>query len=97
MSHHLAFYLFLTDFHLTSSIDAGIKWRPTLSEVPELGPEFQEHWESYFSNAPDKPVLWMGISSMCVLGLFGCQNTHHHRCPGSTGIPLWYRRANTIP
>jgi len=46
-----------------NSIDAGIKWRPTLSEVAELGPEFQEYWESYFANAPDKPVLWIGICS----------------------------------
>lgn len=49
-----------------SSIDAGIKWRPTPSEVEELGPEFQEYWESYFANAPDKPVLWVGIGSSCV-------------------------------
>ncbi|KAF8263965.1 alcohol oxidase-like protein [Lactarius quietus] len=45
------------------SIDVGIKWRPTQSEVAELGPEFQEYWDSYFANAPDKPVLWMGMSS----------------------------------
>ncbi|KAI9447382.1 alcohol oxidase-like protein [Lactarius indigo] len=49
-----------------NSIDAGIKWRPTPSEVAELGPEFQEYWDSYFANAPDKPVLWMGISSTLV-------------------------------
>ncbi|KAI9453455.1 alcohol oxidase-like protein [Lactarius psammicola] len=47
-----------------NSIDAGIKWRPKPSEVAELGPEFQEYWDSYFANAPDKPVLCMGISSM---------------------------------
>jgi hypothetical protein len=52
---------------LTSSIDAGIKWRPNPSEVAELGPEFQKYWDSYFANAPDKPVLWVGISSSCVL------------------------------
>ncbi|KAF8262154.1 hypothetical protein EI94DRAFT_731781 [Lactarius quietus] len=46
-----------------NSIDAGIKWRPRPSEVAELGPEFQGYWESYFANAPDKPVLWMGINS----------------------------------
>ncbi|KAH9017281.1 alcohol oxidase-like protein [Lactarius hengduanensis] len=49
-----------------NSIDAGIKWRPTPSEVAELGPEFQEYWDSYFANAADKPVLWMGISSTFV-------------------------------
>ena len=45
----------------TSAIDAGIKWRPTPSEVKELGPKYQEYWESYFTNAPDKPVLWVRI------------------------------------
>ncbi|KAH8989704.1 alcohol oxidase-like protein [Lactarius akahatsu] len=40
-----------------------IKWRPKPSEVAELGPEFQEYWDSYFANAPDKPVLWMGVCS----------------------------------
>jgi alcohol oxidase len=44
-------------------LDAGIKWRPTISEVAELGPEFQEHWDTHFANAPDKPVLWMGFFS----------------------------------
>ncbi|KAH8979359.1 alcohol oxidase-like protein [Lactarius hatsudake] len=46
-----------------NSVDAGIKWRPNPSEVAELGPEFREYWDSYFANAPDKPVLWMGIGS----------------------------------
>ena len=54
---------FLLNIHLTSSVEAGIKWRPTPSEVAELGPEFQEYWDSYFANAPDKPVMWMGIAS----------------------------------
>ncbi|KAI9453454.1 alcohol oxidase-like protein [Lactarius psammicola] len=49
-----------------NSIDAGIKWRPKPSEVAELGPEFQEYWDSYFVNAPDKPVLWMGILSTLI-------------------------------
>ena len=50
----------------SSAIDAGIKWRPTPSEVEELGPKFQEYWESRFANAPDKPILWMGIGSSCM-------------------------------
>ncbi|KAI9435619.1 alcohol oxidase-like protein [Lactarius psammicola] len=49
-----------------NSIDAGIKWRPKPSEVAELGPEFQEYWDSYFVDAPDKPVLWMGIISTLI-------------------------------
>ncbi|KAH9046729.1 alcohol oxidase-like protein [Lactarius hengduanensis] len=49
-----------------NSFDAGIKWRPNPSEVAELGPEFQEYWDSYFANAPDKPVLWMGVGSALI-------------------------------
>ncbi|KAF8262163.1 alcohol oxidase [Lactarius quietus] len=45
------------------SLDAGIKWRPKPSEVAELGPEFQDYWDSYFVNASDKPVLWFGLGS----------------------------------
>ncbi|KAH8989703.1 alcohol oxidase-like protein [Lactarius akahatsu] len=54
------------DVSMHNAVDAGIKWRPKPSEVAELGPEFQEYWDSYFANAPDKPVLWMGISSSFV-------------------------------
>ena len=62
----LGYDFLINNIQLSSSIDAGIKWRPTPSEVTELGPDFQEYWESYFTNAPDKPVLWMGINSSCV-------------------------------
>ena len=46
-----------------SDVEVGIKWRPDASELPELGPEFKEVWDSHFVNAPDKPVLWTGILS----------------------------------
>jgi alcohol oxidase len=52
-------------------IDAGMKWRPSLSEVTELGPEFQEYWDTYFANAPDKPVLWLGFCSTSFGALTG--------------------------
>ncbi|KAH9978294.1 alcohol oxidase [Russula compacta] len=52
-------------------IEAGIKWRPELSELAELGPEFKEVWDSYFANAPDKPVLWFGVAS----ALVGCDSS----------------------
>ena len=67
MRQHLVMVSFCLNDNLNSSIDAGIKWRPTPSEVAEFGPEFQKYWESHFANAPDKPVLWMGISSSYVL------------------------------
>ena len=63
----------LISFQLTmimsSVVDAGIKWRPEPSELAEFGPEFKEVWDSYYANAPDKPVLFMGAISACVLRL----------------------------
>ena len=47
----------------TSTVDAGIKWRPGLSELPEFGPEFEGVWDSYFASAPYKPMLWTGVAS----------------------------------
>ena len=63
-----AFLLVLADDSI-STVDAGIKWRPEISELPEFGPEFKEVWDSYFANAPDKPMLWIGVASACVLRL----------------------------
>jgi hypothetical protein len=54
---------FLLIDHGNSGLSAGIKWRPEPSELPEFGPEFKELWDAYFANAPDKPVLWMGVMS----------------------------------
>ena len=56
-SNTLPFDLLGLNDYLSSSADAGIKWRPKPSEVAELGPEFQGYWESHFANAPDKPVM----------------------------------------
>ncbi|KAH7926098.1 alcohol oxidase [Leucogyrophana mollusca] len=43
-----------------NGIDAGVKLRPTAEELEELGPEFQNRWQTHFANAPDKPVIWLG-------------------------------------
>ncbi|KAJ6574745.1 GMC oxidoreductase-domain-containing protein [Mycena capillaripes] len=43
-----------------NGLDAGGKLRPTAAELEELGPEFEARWKSYFENAPDKPVIWVG-------------------------------------
>jgi len=51
---------------MQNAVDAGIKWRPKPSEVAELGHEFQEYWDSYFANSPDKPVMWIGLSSALI-------------------------------
>lgn len=42
-------------------IDAGWKIRPTEEELKEMGPEFNELWNRYFKNKPDKPVMFGSI------------------------------------
>ncbi|KAL0955068.1 hypothetical protein HGRIS_003985 [Hohenbuehelia grisea] len=45
----------------TNGIEAGGKLRPTVEELKELGPAFEQRWNDYFVPAPDKPVVWVGI------------------------------------
>ena len=42
---------------INSGGDAGIKMRPTNEELLSMSPEFDHRWSTYFSNAPDKPVI----------------------------------------
>lgn len=63
LAHKLAFFprlswlLLTVDYcYLKSSIDAGIKLRPTVKDLEELGPSFGKLWEKFFVGAPDKPV-----------------------------------------
>ncbi|THH01625.1 hypothetical protein EW026_g1138 [Hermanssonia centrifuga] len=42
-------------------IDAGFKIRPTAEELKEMGPEFNELWDRYFKDKPDKPVMFGSI------------------------------------
>ncbi|KAF9037013.1 alcohol oxidase [Hymenopellis radicata] len=44
-------------------IDAGFKIRPTEEELKEMGPEFNELWDKYFKDKPDKPVMFGSIVS----------------------------------
>jgi hypothetical protein len=71
------YHRFLID-HGNSGLSAGIKWRPGPSELPEFGPEFKELWDAYFANAPDKPVLWMGVMSAYVFMLTPPVDLYHH-------------------
>jgi hypothetical protein len=64
-----SFSHFLLIDHGNSGLGAGVKWRPEPSELPEFGPEFKELWDAYFANAPDKPVLWMGVIAAYVFML----------------------------
>lgn len=64
--HH--FHLLSPSLAYSSAIDSGIKLRPSEEELKIIGPEFTEHWQRVFANAPDKPVLWMGSVCMYVHG-----------------------------
>ncbi|KAG6849149.1 hypothetical protein H0H93_010938 [Arthromyces matolae] len=46
-----------------NGLDAGIKLRPNLADLKEIGPNFDARWKSYFEGAPDKPVMWLGTFS----------------------------------
>lgn len=35
--------------------------RPTEEELKEMGPEFNELWNRYFKDKPDKPVMFGSI------------------------------------
>ncbi|KAK7431557.1 hypothetical protein QQZ08_001775 [Neonectria magnoliae] len=50
-----------------NSIDISSKLRPTEEDVASLGPEFKEAWDRDFKNAPDRPLMLMGVVS-CFLG-----------------------------
>ncbi|KAF8237035.1 alcohol oxidase [Tricholoma matsutake] len=43
-----------------NGFDAGIKIRPNSEDLKEIGLSFEARWKSYFANAPDKPVMWIG-------------------------------------
>lgn len=45
-------------------MDAGIKMRASPEELKAIGPEFTKRWDSYYANAPDKSMLYMGAVSM---------------------------------
>ena len=47
-----------------SSLDAGIKIRPTEAELKTIGPAFNAKWQSYFSDYPDRSVFWMGVAAV---------------------------------
>ncbi|KAH8919511.1 GMC oxidoreductase [Atractiella rhizophila] len=47
----------------SNAIDAGFKIRPTEEELKEMGPEFNDLWNRYFKDKPDKPVMFGSIVS----------------------------------
>ncbi|KAJ6556748.1 GMC oxidoreductase-domain-containing protein [Mycena vulgaris] len=46
----------------TNGIESCIKIRPRLEELPELGPDFTDYWNSVLANKPDKPLSWITVS-----------------------------------
>ncbi|KAJ3798560.1 GMC oxidoreductase-domain-containing protein [Lentinula aff. detonsa] len=48
---------------LQSSVDAGVKLRPTAEELEELGPAFEPIWDEFYIGAPDKPVAILGATA----------------------------------
>jgi hypothetical protein len=63
----------------TNGIDAGVKIRPTESELATMRswptPDFQRGWDSYFKNKPDKPVMHYSVIS----GYLSSISTLSHR------------------
>ena len=45
----------------SNAIDAGFKIRPTEEELKTMGPEFNELWDKYFKDKPDKPVMYVVV------------------------------------
>ncbi|CAI4212068.1 unnamed protein product [Parascedosporium putredinis] len=50
-----------------NAIDISSKLRPTDAEVEALGPEFKATWDRDFKDAPNRPLMLMGLVS-CFLG-----------------------------
>ncbi|GAA6002773.1 hypothetical protein JCM10207_007669 [Rhodosporidiobolus poonsookiae] len=47
----------------SNCIDAGFKLRPTEEELKTMGPEFNEFFDRYFRDKPDKPVMFSSVVS----------------------------------
>jgi alcohol oxidase len=46
-----------------NAIDISSKLRPTETDVATLGPEFKSAWDKDFKNAPNRPLMLMGLVS----------------------------------
>ncbi|KAJ6556731.1 GMC oxidoreductase-domain-containing protein [Mycena vulgaris] len=46
----------------TNGIESCIKIRPRPEELPELGPDFTNYWNSVLANKPEKPLSWITVS-----------------------------------
>ncbi|TCD67120.1 hypothetical protein EIP91_000460 [Steccherinum ochraceum] len=47
-----------------NGLDGGVKYRPTLEELEEIGPEFQKAWKERYADYPIKPAFWLGVFAL---------------------------------
>ncbi|KZT03332.1 GMC oxidoreductase [Laetiporus sulphureus 93-53] len=52
-----------TGMMAANGIDAGIKLRPTMQELQDIGPDFHSRWAQDFEDATDRPVMWFGTGA----------------------------------
>ncbi|KAI0643101.1 alcohol oxidase-like protein [Trametes meyenii] len=48
----------------TNGLEAGIKIRPSKTDLDVIGDAFRKRWLDYYAPAPDKPVLWIAAGSL---------------------------------
>lgn len=47
-------------------MDAGVRLRPTAEDLESIGPGFTNRWNTFFANAPDKPIMLMSTIAALV-------------------------------
>ncbi|GMF58685.1 unnamed protein product [[Candida] boidinii] len=72
----------------TNGIEAGVKIRPTEAELATADKAFQQGWESYFENKPDKPLMHYSVIS----GFFG----DHTRLPPGKYMTVPFLRISIL-
>ncbi|KAF8223609.1 hypothetical protein L208DRAFT_1517016 [Tricholoma matsutake] len=50
----------------SNGVDAAIKLCPCEDELHELWPKFESRYRDFFANKPDKPIVWMKVSTRYV-------------------------------
>ncbi|KAL1669208.1 GMC oxidoreductase-domain-containing protein [Schizophyllum commune] len=65
----------------SNAIDAGFKIRPTEEELKSMGPEFNELWDKYFKDKPDKPVMFGSIDCPHVLAQIHINSQNPYKEP----------------
>ncbi|KAI0655480.1 alcohol oxidase-like protein [Cubamyces menziesii] len=53
-----------TGLMAANGLDAGIKLRPSKSDLDAIGDAFRQRWREFYAPSPDKPILWIGVMTM---------------------------------